>query len=93
MFWLSNKQLCQLLSISESTRKRDHSVLVALGLIPANWKNRTGYDRDKIEVFWEFRQLHSMTDRATAIEKIVKTMRLIENVRSDSCDYINRRCS
>jgi FixJ family two-component response regulator len=77
VFWLSNRQLCQLLNISESTRKRDHGVLSALGVIPVSWKNRTGYDREKIEVFWEFRQLHSMTDRDCAIAKICETMRLI----------------
>jgi hypothetical protein len=77
IWWLSNKDLENLLAISESTRRRDTALLRALKLLPESWKKRRGYDRPKVEVLWEFRQLQTMTDRDSAVENIPKLMRLL----------------
>ncbi|MCG5058969.1 MAG: hypothetical protein KA714_13500 [Limnoraphis sp. WC205] len=77
--WMTNQQLQDFLNISSATRRRDASVLRALGLFPKSWSKRKGYDLKCLEVWWEFRQLHSLTDRHFAITNIVQLMEILTN--------------
>jgi hypothetical protein len=75
VYWFKNSQLCQLLNISEPTRKRDAALLRDLGLIKC--KHRRGCSRDEAVVFWEFRQLQRWSDRDEATNLIFNVLEAI----------------
>lgn len=74
--WLTNAQTCIFLRISDATRRRDAEILREMNIpgFPTHWKNRSGYNRQVLEVLWEFYQLKSLTDRTEAIDKIKPLM-------------------
>jgi hypothetical protein len=85
--WMTNKQLQDFLNISSATRRRDAEVLRALGLMPKNWSKRKGYDLICLEAWWEFRQLHRLTDRSFAITNIINLMEIIYDERQRQSDF------
>ncbi|EAW35980.1 hypothetical protein [Lyngbya sp. PCC 8106] len=89
--WLSNKQLQDLLSISSPTRRRDAVILKALKLLPEKRKDRDGYDLKTLVIWWEFRQLHSLTSRYFAITNICRLLEIIydESDRQTSSSRCN----
>ncbi len=74
--WLTNAQACIFLKVSGATRRRDAEVLREMGIpgFPSHWKNRSGYNRQVLEVLHEFYQLKNLTDRTEAIDKIKPLM-------------------
>ena len=77
VYWFKNSQLCQLLNISEPTRKRDAALLRALGVISC--KHRRGVAREDAIAFWEFRQLQRWSDRDEAVSLIFDVMEILSN--------------
>lgn len=79
VLWLSNADMQRFFHISISTRKRDAEVLRFLQPkgFRSNWKNRKGYTREALEVWWEFYQLKLRFDRDEAISKIYELMEII----------------
>ncbi|MFB2970349.1 hypothetical protein ACE1CD_15355 [Aerosakkonema sp. BLCC-F183] len=79
VLWLSNAEMERFFQISDSKRKRDAEILRSLcpSGFRVNWKNRRGYNRAVLEVWWEFYQLCRLTDREEAIEQICKVMELL----------------
>lgn len=75
LYWFSNQQLCELLQISEPTRKRDAALLRALGVI--TYKHRRGVSREDAIAFWEFRQLQRWADRDEAVNLIFDVLEAI----------------
>ncbi|MEL7035052.1 MAG: hypothetical protein AAFO04_05450 [Cyanobacteria bacterium J06592_8] len=70
IYWMTTRELESWLGFSNATRKRDQSVLQALGLISKQVTGQGGYPRDILEIWWEFRQLQKQTSRYFAITNI-----------------------
>lgn len=90
IYWMTTRELESWLGFSNATRKRDQSVLQALGLIPKQVTGQGGYPRDILEIWWEFRQLQHKTSRYFAITNIRKLLEEINHEQHGQTS--NQRC-